>query len=225
MKRIMQFTAMHRRGFFTASAFFALLAVCTVLTGCAAPTWLQDAGTVITLVGSSFASIASFIAGLTGNTALAASLAVVSKWIADVQTGVQDIELLVEQYQESPSAYLLQKIEDACTDVKANIKTDFSNLNLPPTVLNVISGIAGVALQQLLAWSSLFTHTPKTNTVGAAQAGFNLVKSPLHGNALDPIIYQQPMSKKEYKMAVNLILMTETGDPEVDAALAKVKRL
>ena len=205
MKSITLFTARHRRGFFVLSAIFALLTVCLMATGCAAPTWLTDAGTIISLVGTSFASIASFIAGLTGNTALAAALAVVSEWIAKVQTGIQDIENLVDQYNEAPNPTLLADIEAACADVQTNIKQDFSNLGLPAVILNVIAGIAGLALEQLEAWSSLFPAL-------AAKPG-------------DKVSFVTPMNKKQFKAAVNAILDTTTGDVEVDAALAKVKRL
>jgi hypothetical protein len=200
-----KFLATHHRMFMTLGYIFALMTAAMYLTACAAPTWLTDAGSIITLVGLSFASIASFIAGLSGNPALSAALAEVSAWIGKVQTGISDIEALVDQYNQSPNPTLLSDIENACADVQTNIKQDFSNLGLPATVLNIISGIAGLALSQLVAWSSLFPA--------------------VSAKAMERVTITVPMTKNEFKAAVDAILNTPTGDPEIDAALAKVKRL
>lgn len=201
----MKFLITHRRAFWALSIFSGLFALSTVLSACGAPAWLTDAGSIIALVGSSFASIGSFIAGLTGNAALAAALAEVSTWVTKIETGLSDVETLVSQYQENANPTLLADIESALADVETNVQQDFSNLGLPASVLSVIAGIAGLALSQLEAWGSLIT------TIKTA--------------ALQTVTLKVPMSKKEYKTAVNKILSTPTGDPHVDEALAKAKRL
>lgn len=194
----------HRQ--FTALAILLLIGMFTIgLAGCGVPTWLTDAQSIIGLAATSLATIGSFIAGLTGNAALAAGLAVISAWIQEVETGLNDVEELITQYNASPNPTLLANIEAALADVETNLQKDFSNLGLPTSILSVIAGIAGLALSQLQAWGSLLP---------AAQS-----------KAMASFTVRVPYTKAEYKALVNGILTTPTGDAEVDAALAKVKKL
>lgn len=195
----------YRRAFMIVAALAGLYAACSMLAACGLPVWLTDASGIIALVGSSFTSVASFIAGLTGNAALAAALATVSTWITKIQTALGDIETLVEQYQEAENPTVLADIEAALADLETNLQTDFSNLGLPSGVLSVIAGIAGLALSQLQAWAALISGMKAT---AAQKVEFNV-----------------PLTKKEFKAAVNKILSTPTGDPQVDAALAKAQRV
>lgn len=195
----------HRQQF-TALALFLIIGIVTMtLSGCGVPTWLTDAQSIVALVGTSITAIASFIAGLSGDAALATGLAIVSTWITKVEEGISDLETLVSQYNDSPNATLLQSIESALADVQTNIQQDFSNTGLPTSVLSVIAGISGLALSQLEAWGTLLPA----------------IKS----NAMTTFTVKTPYTKAQYKELVNKILETPTGDAEVDAALAKAKKL
>src|ERR1700676_511748 len=99
MKLLLRFLISKRGPFMLLGSAFAALTVTLALVGCGVPAWLTDASSILALVGSSFASITSFIAGLTGNAALSTALAVVSKWITTVQTGITDLTALITQYQ------------------------------------------------------------------------------------------------------------------------------
>lgn len=201
----MKFLVKHHRRF-TQLAFLLFIGVAVVaLSGCGAPTWLTDAGTIITLAGSSITAILSFIAGLTGNTALATALAAVSAIFTKVETGISDLETLVDQYNAAPDPTVLANIEAALVDIEANLVTDFGNLGLPASILSVIQGIAGLVLSQLQAWGTLITG----------------IKS----SAMSTFIIKTPYTKAEFKKLVNDYLSRPTGDPEVDAVLAKVKRI
>ncbi len=200
-----QFLVQYRRFFNSAALLLVLAAVTSVLAGCGAPTWLTDAQGIVALVGTSITSIGSFIAALSGNAALAAGLAVVTDWINKVETGITDLEELVSQYSAAPTASLLQEIEAALAAVEGNIQRDFSNLGLPTSLLAVIAGVAALALSQLEAWGSL---------IPAAKATAGQV-----------LTVRVPYTKAEYKALVNKILETPTGDVEIDAALAKAKKL
>src|SRR5262249_16035959 len=118
----------YRNAFRAISFIFAIGVFALIASGCGSPAWLTDAGQIIGLVGASFASLASFVAALTGNSALAAALAVVSQWITKIQTAVTDLQALINQYQASPTPGLLGEIEAALTDVQQNIQQDFANL-------------------------------------------------------------------------------------------------
>jgi len=212
----MKFLIKHRSAFFAIGFAMLVLGLVLPLAGCGVPAWLSDAGSIVTLVGASFTSIASFIAGLTGNTALAALLATVSAWITKVQSGVTDLTSLITQYQQGPSTGLLADIEAALGDLQANVEQDFSNLGLPASVLSVITGIAGVAENLLAEWGAAIagvkgatTSTEyRTATARMADLADNL-----------------PAAIATYKASVNKILGTPTGDAVVDAALAAAPRL
>ena len=213
MKR---FLIQYRRTFMAAALVLLALPLSLALCGCGVPAWLSDAGNIIALVGSSFTSIAAFIAGLTGNAALAAALTVVSTWIAKVQSGIQDLQTLISQYQKSPSTGLLAEIEEALDDVQANIVQDFSNLGLPASVLTIISGIAGEAASLLADWSAAIAGVKSATSTAAFHAA--LAK-------MTKLADNLPNAMSSYKTAVNKYLSTKTGDPMIDAALAKTPKL
>lgn len=196
---------LHRKRSYALGLLFLLGAVSMIVTGCAAPTWLTDAQGIVALVAASITSVGGFIASLTGNAALAQGLAVVQKWIAEVQTGLTDLEQLIDQYNAEPTTGLLLTIKATLADVTTNIQQDFSNLGLPAGVLNVVAGVAAVALSQLTAWGSLL---PAGNAV--AMAKFTVIT---------------PYTKKQYKELINNVLSQHTGDAEIDAALAQAKKL
>lgn len=195
--------ARHR---FMAVACILVMGVFTLaMAGCGVPTWLTDAQSIVTLVGTSITAIGSFIAALTGDAALAAGLAVVSDWITKIDQVIGDLETLVEQYNAAPNQTLLADIESALTDVEANLVPDFSNTGLPTSVLSIIAGISALALSQIQAWGSL---------IPAAQA-----------NAMTTFTVKTPYTKAQYKRLVNQILSRPTGDAKIDAALARAKKL
>lgn len=199
------FCIKYRRYFLMLSLILAIYPMSVLIAGCGVPTWLSDANQIIGLVGTSIASIGAFIAGLTGNAALSAALTVVGQWVTKVQTGITDLEELIAQYQQNANPTLLANIESTLADVQQNVQQDFSNLGLPTSILSVIAGVAGLALSQLEAWGSL---------IPALQA-----------KAMDSVTLKVPYTSKEYKQLVDKILSTPTGDPLVDEALAKVKKL
>lgn len=195
----------YRRHFMTLALFMAIGTVAMLMSGCAIPTWLTDAQSILGVVGTSIATIGAFIAGLTGNAALASALAIISTWVTKVEQGITDLEELISQYNAAPTPGPLATIEATLADVTKNVQEDFGNLGLPPAILGVISGVAALALSQLEAWGSLLPAAKS-----APMAVFSV---------------KTPYTKAEYKALVNKLLTTSTGDPEVDKALAKVKKL
>ena len=212
----MSFLIQHRRFFSRLSFWGFAFTLCMMVTACAAPTWLTDATNILTVVGASFTSIASFIAGLTGNTALAAMLAVVSTWITKVQTSLSDLSALVAQYQATPNATLLANIEAGLEDVTTNVQQDFSNLGLPASILSVITGIAALALNLLTEWSVAISGVKTASTPDEFKAA---------SAKLGDLVKNLPQQVATFKASVNGILNTPTGDAEIDAALAKAIRL
>lgn len=206
----------YRRELRLLSFILFAFAVTVPMMGCGVPAWLTDASSIIALVGASITSVGSFIAGLTGNAALAAALAVVSTWITKVQTGLADLTALISQYQKSPSASLLGSIESALSDVTSNVQQDFSNLGLPSTVLSVIAGIASLAYNLLAEWSAAISGVKTASTSEDFKAA--TAKMADLASAL-------PQAMENYRNSVNAILTTKTGDPMVDSALAKASTI
>lgn len=208
----MKFLIAHRRNFHLLGCLMLLAFATTLLTGCAAA-WLTDAGSILFMIGQSMTSVAAFVAALSGNTALAALLTTISEWITTVQAGIADLQTLIAQYKANASTGLLADIEAALATLQTNVKQDFSNLGLPPAVLTVIAGIAGLATNLLAEWS-LAINGIKTAATSAEHAAAYAKMSSL-ADAL-------PASMAQYKTAVNGLLTAKTGDPATDAALAKV---
>jgi hypothetical protein len=213
---MMRFLIKYRRTFMLFSFLLFLLALTLPLMGCGVPVWLSDAGSIIGEISLAFTSVASFIAGLTGNVALAALLATVATWITKVQAGISDLQTLISQYQASPNPGLLGDIESALSDLQTNVAQDFSNLGLPAAVLNVIAGIAGLANRLLLGWSQAISGVKTAKTSADFKVAMN--KFTVLADGL-------PQSIAQFKSDVNAILTTKTGDAAVDAALAKTPKI
>jgi hypothetical protein len=211
MKSIRNFFSRHRQHFNTIGLCLVAFGLTLCVTGCAAPTWLTDAQSIIGQVGVSIATIGSFIASLTGNAALAAVLAEVSTWITEVENGITDLESLISQYTSTPNSTLLTQIEAALTDVQTNLQKDFSNLGIPASILAVIAGIAALALSQLEAWGSLIPGLKAADTL-EAKLSF------LHSQPKAP-----GLTAAEYQAEVVRILSTPQDDPTAESALAKVR--
>ena len=91
MKSLRNFLSRHRLHFHNLGLFLIAFGIMLCVTGCAGvPAWLTEAQSIIGQVGISIATIGSFIAGLTGNVALAAILAEVSTWITDIENGITE---------------------------------------------------------------------------------------------------------------------------------------
>ena len=216
MNRVTRFLIRNRRAFTTFGFALMLIVFCLHMTACGIAAWLSSAGSIIGTVSATFISLAAFVAGLTGNTALATLLTTVSTWITLIQTGLSDLNALIAQYKASPSATLLAQIESALADVQANIKQDFSNLGLPSSVLAVISSVAGEAAQLLLSWDEAIQGIKTANTTAEAHAAMQ---------KLDTLSASLDADIAAYRGRVNYILGETTGDPATDAALAATPKI
>jgi hypothetical protein len=207
-----QFCTNHRRALLTLSLVSGLFAVCLCMTACNVPAWLTDAESLIPIIAASVTSILSFVAGMTGDPKLSALLNVITGIIADVGNGLADLEKLISDYKASPSDPLLAQIEAVAADIKANLAQVLSNTGLPAALAATINSWANLALSQLEAWLAVL---PSLKAAVVAQSVHTLAKP-----ADDRI-----MSAAALKDSFNAILDTKTGDPAVDAALAKAVRV
>jgi hypothetical protein len=205
------FLIAHRRHFHYIALACAVLTVSMLCSGCGVAAWLTNAGAIIATMGESFTTLAAFVASLMGNSALASLLTTISKWITTVQTGIADLQTYITQYKASPTTGLLAKIEQAMATLKANVATDFSNLGLPASILNVIAGIAGLAANLLAEWDLAIQGVKTAPTAAEAHTAF------AH---LSTVAENLPTSLATYKASVIKLLTTPTGDAQIDSALA-----
>lgn len=196
-----------RLPFFAVSAALAVLAVCLLTSACALPTWLSDANSIIPMLVTSAGSVLSLIAGLTGNAALAAAIAALTTWANKIEAGLANIETLIANYQANPSDTLLENIEAAAQAVISDIPTFAQVEGLPAALATTIQSFAQLILTQLEAWTSLIP---------------TLKASVMEGEQITVIV---PFTKADYKAQWNALLNHSTGDPTIDAALKKAKRL
>ena len=207
-----KFCTENRRALLTLSMISGVFAVCMGIMACGVPTWLTDAESLVPIVAASVTSILSFIAGMTGDSALSALLTTITGIISDVGNGLADLEKLISDYKASPSDSLLTQIEAVAEDIKANLAQVLSNTGLPAALAATIAAWANLALSQLEAWLAVL---PNLKAAVVAQNVHTLAKP-----ADDRI-----MSAAALKSAFNAILDTRTGDAKVDAALAKAVRV
>lgn len=213
MNRYTAFCAQHHSALRLLSVVSALFTMCYVLTGCGLPTWLTDASSIIPVLISSITSIGSFVASLTGNTALAAELAVVTRILDDVEAGLADIETLIAEYKANPSETLLQKIDDVAKLVTNNIQKILTDSGLPSIIASKVQSLARLVLTQLESWLSLLPVLKPAVGVAA------------HALAGQSVTFTVPLDHATFKAQFNAIYDAPTGDVEIDEALAKARRI
>ena len=203
MKTLKQFLVKYH-WFFVALLFVQLAFICA---GCAALTWLTDALNILPIAAQGVSVILTAIAALSGGTILPVDVAAaVSAIIAKVVGGIKDIEAIVEEYKANPSTTLLGDIEEALQAVIDNINNFLSDTGIANAALqSVIKNALQWALNELESFQSLLPAL-------TAEPGLRMT-----------IVV--PMTTKQAKAAFNTILNTPTGEPEVDAVLAKLTRL
>ena len=194
------FVIAHHRAFVQFGLALFIVSAALFVCGCAVPTWISDIDNLIPVILSAFGGLASVITGFLGGSALETTI---TNWITEIETGVNDVEELVEQYQQSADPTVLNDIEAALADVKTNLQTDFSNLGLPAVLLSVIAQVASITLATLQAIVSVIPAF-------AAKAGTTLSIT-------------VPMNKAELRGAYQTLFKKTTGDPKLDALLLKVK--
>lgn len=198
----------YRRIIHQISFLGALLCFISLISGCMAPTWITDATNIIPQLIISAGSILSLISILTGNPADAALFNQISAWGNKLLAGFKNVEELISEYNANPNDTLLQKIEDVANLVVSDIKTFDDIIGVPPALSTKLQALAQIVLQQFEAWITLL---PLMKTAARA-AGTQITITP-------------PLDKKTFKQQFNDVLLAPTGDPDVDAKLATVKKL
>lgn len=187
------------------SAFFALLFVLIAVAGCALPTWIQDAQSILPQVGEAITAILGIVSLFTGAALSASEVNAINTVFTAVQNALGDLSAMVKEYQSTPSATLLASIETGAQAVIDNLTQFLADIKITDAALQQkIVAFANLVLSQIKAWASILPA---------------LKAAP--GQSINLTV---PMSKKEFAAAFNALL-EPTGDPAVDGALARVKRL
>jgi hypothetical protein len=202
----------HRRASYAFSAACLMFTACTLLSGCAEPTWLSDLSSLLPGIEGAVTGLATFFAGLFGGKSSDIP-AQISTWIADAQALLTTINQLIADWQESPSATIESQIQAESANLKTLIGQITSYTGLSASAQKVVNQITALILSQLDAWLSLI---PALSASVKPLADKEFVAVPAFTRPLDP---------KTWKRAINDIWNTPTGDVATDAALAKAHRL
>ena len=175
------------------------------LTGCAVPLWLSDAGNIMPILLSTATSVLGFIGTISGNPEIAVAMGLINTYMTDVENGLKELEELIGEYNETPNETVFQKIQGVAALVSQNLTLILEATGLPAAVATKIQSFATLILGQLNSWLSLLPTL-------SAKAG-------------EKVTLTVPLTKKEYAAMYNKVREEATGDPVVDAALAKMKKL
>jgi len=182
----------------------SLLLACAGCAGAAA--WLSDATQIVPLAASMIASILTLVAALQGKSVSASDLTAVSTFATDIENGLDDLETMIDQYKATPTANLEQEILNAANVVVSNIQNFLTNTQLANAALaQKVTAIATLVQTELKAWIEVIPA--------------------LSATAGEKVTFTVPYSAKALRQAFDAILAQPTGDPDVDAAATKVKKL
>lgn len=180
----------------------SLLVVCAGCAGAAA--WLSDASAILPLVSGTTASILTLIAALQGGTVSASDLTAVSTFATDIQSGIQDLEALVNEFKANGSTTTQGEVIAAAQAITDNIGKFLTDTHLANAALaSKVTAIVSVVQSELQAWIQVI---PALSAAAHTLVSFTV-----------------PLNAKEYKSTIKEIWATPTGDVAVDAATAKIK--
>lgn len=209
--RVMSALLPFRAVFFAAFAFI----ICLGLAACAVPNWLSDVETAIPILSSAAASILSLIGALVPGASIAATVAsAISAWATRIDNGLANINTLVAAYHNDPDNTPIQNIEAAINEVVADIPT-FSQIEGIPAALTAKLEAAGQMIATQLTSIGTLIPVLKVNASLAPEAEVAGTK----------LTIQVPLSAKAFKKQWNDMLVTPTGDPVLDAAFHKARKL
>lgn len=191
------------RALLLASAFFAVVAIC----GCTGVTaWITQATQIVPIAASMVTAVLSLIAALAGKTLSASEATSIASVVTAIQAGLGDIEKMVTAYQSAPSTTLLGQIEAGTQAVLGNINAFLTDVHVTDVATQAkIVAILTLVLNEVQSFASLLPV--------------------LKAGAGEQITITVPLSSKSAKEAFNAILDAPSGNPHVDAALAKLHRL
>lgn len=211
------------RKFWRAVQLACLLAFVSLnLAACGLATWLTDANTILPVVLDSVLGILTIVAQLRGGSLTPAEADSITSFATSIQTALKSIQAIVDEYEQNSSPALLADITAAVKAVQDNLATFLPAVHVSdPATQATIENIFTLVAEQIAAWATVIpalTGTAKA-TVPAPAAAAKL--SVVH----DTFQLVTPLTKKAYKAAYNDLLARPTGSAEVDAALAKAKKL
>lgn len=207
------------REVFRAVLVVSLLSLPVVwLAGCGLATWLADANSILPVIANSVVSLLSLIALIRGGAVSAAEADTVTTWATSAENAITAIQTMVEDYQQQASTTLLGDIQAAVKAFTDDATKFLSALHVvDPASQAKIEDIVQLILSQVQAWATVIPALTATSTT-AVNAARVFVRA-------TTVQLTVPLTKKAYKQAFDQILSTPSGSAEVDAALAKVKKL
>lgn len=211
------------REVFRAVLVVSLLSLPVVwLAGCGLATWLADANSILPVIANSVVSLLSLIALIRGGAVSAAEADTVTTWATSAENAITAIQTMVEDYQQQASTTLLGDIQAAVKAFTDDATKFLSALHVvDPASQAKIEDIVQLILSQVQAWATVIPALTATSTAAVN----NVASTARVFVRATTVQLTVPLTKKAYKQAFDQILSTPSGSAEVDAALAKVKKL
>jgi hypothetical protein len=211
------------RKFWRAVQFASLLGLAVLnLAACGLATWLSDANTILPVLLDSVLGVLTLVSTLRGGALSPAEADAITNFGASIQNALQQIQTMVDDYEQSASATLLGEITAAVNAVKTDLANFLPTIHVTdPATQAEIEDIFTLVSEQITAWATVIPALTGTATATVPPMPTTEHLTVIH----DKFELVTPLSKKAYKAAYNAILARTTGNAEVDAALAKLKRL
>jgi hypothetical protein len=211
------------RKFWRAVQFASLLGLVVLnLAACGLATWLSDANTILPVVLDSVLGVLTLVSTLRGGALSPAEADAITNFGASIQNALQQIQTMVDDYEQSASATLLAEITAAVNAVKSDLANFLPTVRITdPATQAEIEDVFTLVSEQITAWATVIPALTGTATATVPTPAGSAHLTVAH----DKFELVTPLSKKAYKAAYNAILARMTGNAEVDAALAKLKRL
>lgn len=190
----------------------------TGCVGCGLATWLMDANSILPVVLNSVLGVLQLIAVLRGGSLSQSEADAVTKIATDTQNALEAIQKTVDEYEQAPSTTLLGDIQAGVKAVTDNLNAFLAAVSITdPATKAKITDILTLVLDQITAWATIIPALSGTAKPTVAPNTVNV--------AHDQFQISIPLTKKQYKETYNEILTQPSGSAEVDAALAKLKKM
>lgn len=205
------FALLPKRQWQILTMFFGTITLMLVTTSCSAA-WIGEAQQIVTTVTTIISSIGAIL-GLFGAAVSPTVIGDITQASTDVNAELGTVGTLLTEYQAKPSTGLLSSILNALTVAQTNLTTLLANVQITNAALQ--TKIGAILTLAINAVKELISLVPvPTATMAELHA---------HYNRITDFFNSAPL--KKLKGDYNTILSTPSGDPDVDAACAKLPKL
>jgi hypothetical protein len=195
---------------------FCMLQVPLLLMGCTAQ-WLGAISALLPVLNSLVSAVVAFVLSLQGKTVPPAFAAMVQKVQTDIAGEITNIQALIAQFQANASTGLLSQISAVMSAIVTNLSSILADSSITDSA--TVSKITQLVALAVAAAQSIIALIPVVSaklTSGATPAQLE-AEDKFAAKGIND-------AKKSITESYSAIVSEKTGQPEVDAALAKLPK-